>query len=141
MNAYLKIVERKGQLGVCLVNGESEFFLFGRMLLSMWKNRGQYVLVKQHNASTKSAIGYHPGQVVGLIEESEEEVIVQICKGGVGRKVELDVNHVLVNIVEREKYVFSAPDLKAVVAAFEVNQRHRLEFEELSLLGAQRVLS
>ncbi len=140
MSAFLKIVERKGQLGLRLVNDEGEFFLFGKSLVAMWKNRGQHVLVKRHNADAKSAIGYHPGQVVGLINGDNRELVVRIYKGGVGKTIALDAEQALTNVVQRESYILRATDVEKVVAAFEVNQRHSLGFEELVLVGAPMVL-
>lgn len=140
MLAFLKIVERKGQMGVRLVNNDGEFFLFGKNLIALWRNRGRHVLVKQHNADTKSAIAYHPGQIVGLIDGDEEEVVVRIYKGGVGRVIGLDNENSLTNVVQRESYPLATPDIEKVVAAFEVNQRHSLGFEELALVGSPMVL-
>jgi len=141
MNSYLKIVERKEQLGLRLVNGDGEFFLFGKALIAMWRNLGRYVLVKQHNADTKSAIAYHPGQVVGLIKGNDGEVVVSIYKGGIGKTIDLDAQKNLTNVVQRESYNLSTPDIEKVVEAFEVNQRHSLGFEELVLVGVPMVLS
>lgn len=141
MNSYLKIVERKELLGLRLANGDGEFFLYGKALIALWKNQGRHVLVKQHNADTKSAIGYHPGQVVGLIKCNAEEIVVSIYKGGIGKTIDLDAQKSLTNVVQHESYILSTPDIEKVVGAFEVNQRHSLGFEELVLVGVPMVLS
>lgn len=141
MTSYLKIAERKGLLGLRLANDEEEFFLYSKSLIAMWKNMGQHILVKQHNADTKSAIAYHPGQVVGLVDGDNGEVVVRIYKGGVGKTIGKDVHGNLTNVVQRETFTLSTSDIKKVVESFEVNQRHSLGFEELVLVGAPTVLS
>lgn len=140
MSASLKIRERKGQLGLHLINHEGEFFLFGKALVAMWRNRGRHVLVKHHNADTKSAIAYHPGQVVGLIEEGTVEVTVRIYKGGVGKTIGLDAESIPTDVVQRMNFVLATPDIGSIIAAFEAHYKHSAEFEELVLTGAPRVL-
>lgn len=141
MNSSLKITERKEQLGLRLLNDEEEFFLYGKALIALWKNRGQHVLVKHHNTDTKTAIGYHPGQVAGLINGNDDEVAVSIYKGGIGKTIGKDVHGNLTNVVQRETFTLTTPDIKKVVEAFEVNQRHSLIFEEMALVGTPTVLS
>ena len=140
MTSYLKITERKGRLGMQLINHKGDIFLFGRNLISMWKNRGHYIVVKHPNADGKKAIGYHPGQIVGKLSLNGHDVAIHIFKGGMGKQIGLGPDNSLTNIVQREAYVLSDADFHTVMSAFEVHEKHSRDFEDLNLIGASLIL-
>lgn len=123
-----------------LANHRDEFFLFGKALIAMWRNRGRYVLVKHHNADTNRAIAYHPGQIVGLIEDGTTEVNLHIYMGGVGKIICLDAENLLTDVVQLMGFVLATHEIGSIVAAFEAHYKNSAGFEELVLTGAPMVL-
>lgn len=107
----------------------------------MWRNNGSYVLVKHHNADSKNAIAYHPGQIAGQIKQQQDKTSIYIYKGGVGKDIGLDDKNIPTNVVQHECYVLPTPDIEAVLAAFEVHYKNSSAFDELLLTGAAMVLT
>lgn len=135
--SFLEIDKRGSQLGLDLINSDGDsFFLYEMPLLSLWENTGSYVLVKRRNRDDKQAIAYHAGQVLGALVKSVDMVRLELHFGPVGQDIDYDSDRkVLERVVSRQVYVLPLEDLKAVVAAFRVNRRNRIQFDEMKTVG------
>jgi len=77
--SYAQIRWQQEQFGLLMVNASNEkFFVRADKLQRMCEEVGQPLVLKLRDRKPSKAIGYYPGQVIGVIERENSSVVIKL---------------------------------------------------------------
>lgn len=132
--SYARVYMQGGKIGLHLVNAKQrDFILYAKPLLSMVKNPGQYARVKHRNGPGKPAIGYHPGEVWGILDPiGPDQMKLSIVLGAGGQDLVLNsVSKKPDNALCTYAFILPASDFNVFYRAIALMEQQRLDFQDL----------
>ena len=133
--SYGRINWNNNRLGLLLVSPSHRFFIFAEPLLAMAHDPGVLKIVKRRNKRPETAVGYHPGAIVGRLDHSDGWARIRLYFGEVGQDIEKEEDGRLLNVVVHREYFLPTRDLDELLPAIELMLFQREGFNELSMLA------
>ena len=129
-----RLYERREKLGLHLVNDlRQDFILYAKPLMAMVKRPGEYARVKHRNGPGKEAIGYHPGEIWGLLDRPDRDTArISIVIGPGVQDITMNPRtRQPEEIVARHVYMLPMGDFKVLYSALALMVRQREVFHNL----------
>ncbi len=140
--SYARILRRKQQLGLLMVNqNQQSFFIYAQALLGLMKTENNLTLIKKRNRDPEKAFGYHGGAIFARWnkatpdnkdKDQPEAVTLSLHFGEVEKKVEYDKETgELRNIIDVQEYLYPAVELETMVRGIEYMLKQQEQFDRL----------
>lgn len=140
--SYARIIWRKRQLGLLLVNqNQQSFFIYAETLLAVMNAENDLALIKKRDRDPSQAIGYHGGAIFAswtadIIEDSpdnlSESVTLSLYFGEVEKKAIYDKKTgELRNIIDTQTFLFPRKELESMVRGIKIMVKQQDKFQRL----------